>query len=180
MVTEKKKIYIAVTKTGTILSRLVHFLTRDSYTHVSISMHRDLRDMHSFGRVNPRNPVRGGFVRETPTTGTFKRFPKTDSVVFEVEVLAETYDKMKAELDDMYENRKNYHYNYIGLFLAGFKKVRKKKNCYFCSEFAQDFLQKYGHGIEGGENRIVKPVEFLNVPGGVKIYEGKIKDYNLH
>lgn len=176
---QTKKIYVAVTKTGTLLSRLVHFFTRDSYTHVSVAMHKDLRDMHSFGRINPKNPFYGGFVRETPRTGTFQRFPNTDAVVLEVEVTAEVYDAMQAELAQMWKNRAQYHYNSLGLFLAGIGKIRKKENYYYCSEFVQEFLSKYGHGMADGAGRIVKPVEFLQVPGGVRIYEGKIKDYCL-
>ena len=37
---------------------------------------RDLERMYSFGRRHPYNPFWGGFVIESPRTGTFKRFPK--------------------------------------------------------------------------------------------------------
>ena len=86
---EKKKIYVAVSQTGTILSRIVKWVTRDKYNHVSISLTEDLSDLYSFGRKNPYNPFRAGFVKESPTSGTFGRFYKTEAVIVELEVEGE-------------------------------------------------------------------------------------------
>ena len=175
-----KKIYIALTQTGTILSRIVKIVTRDKYNHVSISTSEDLSDLYSFGRINPYNPFKAGFVKETPTTGTFARFYKTDALVLELPVTEETYAGIKAELEDMYERREQYHYNYKGLFLAYFGKVKPKKNTYYCSEFAQSILKKYGLGLKKTEAELVCPNDFVNVHGGHIIYIGKFKDYNEH
>ena len=47
---ENKKIYIVLTRTNTILSRLIGFIEDDEYTHASISLDRGLSQMYSFGR----------------------------------------------------------------------------------------------------------------------------------
>ena len=57
-----KKIYIILTFTGTILSRIVRIYTRKEYSHVSISLDQDLTKMYSFGRLNAYNPFSGVFV----------------------------------------------------------------------------------------------------------------------
>ena len=59
-----KKIYIILTNSGTILSRVIKLYTRKEYTHVSISLDKRLRKMYSFGRLNPYNPFYGGFIHE--------------------------------------------------------------------------------------------------------------------
>ena len=69
-----KKIYIILTYTGTILSKIVKIYTRRENSHVSISLNEDLTKMYSFGRLNPYNPFSGGFVHEEIDKGTFKRF----------------------------------------------------------------------------------------------------------
>ena len=72
-----EKAYIVLTNTGTALSRLVRFYSRDEYAHVSLSLDKGLRHMYSFGRLNPKNPFIGGFVHEAVNKRTFKRFKKT-------------------------------------------------------------------------------------------------------
>ena len=47
-----KSIYILLTRSTTILSRLVYLITRDKYTHVSISFEKDLQPLYSSGRKN--------------------------------------------------------------------------------------------------------------------------------
>ena len=48
-----KKIYIVLTYTGTILSRIIKVFTKKEYSHVSIALDQDLKYMYSFGRLNP-------------------------------------------------------------------------------------------------------------------------------
>ena len=55
-----KKIYIVLTYTGTILSRLVKYYTKKEYSHVSISLDENLEEMYSFGRLNAYIPFIGG------------------------------------------------------------------------------------------------------------------------
>ena len=73
----KNTVYIVISQTGTALSRVLKFITGAKYNHASISLVPDLSKMYSFGRVNPYNPVHGGFVVESPHYGTFKRFSGT-------------------------------------------------------------------------------------------------------
>lgn len=175
---EKKSLYIVVSQTGTILSRIVKWVTKDKYNHVSIATSEDLEDMYSFGRTNPYNPFHGGFVKEAPTTGTFGRFYKTKAVVVELPVPIDVFNSISEQLRDMYVCRNLYHYNYKGLFLAYFGKVREKKNCYYCSEFVQKLLSKYGYGLKKDEGELVCPNDFVNVPGGQLIYKGRLREYN--
>ena len=44
-----KKLYIILTHTGTILSKIIRYLTKDEFSHVSIALDADLEKMYSFG-----------------------------------------------------------------------------------------------------------------------------------
>ena len=173
----KRKIYLVLSQTGTIVSKIIRFVTRDKYNHISISLEEDLSALYSFGRKRPYNPFTAGFVKESPTTGTFGRFKKTQIVAIELPVSEEVYEAINAEVLDMYEHKDDYHYNYAGLFIAYFGKLRKKKNTYYCSEFVQMILKKHGLGLKKGENELVCPNDFVNVPGGHIIYTGILREY---
>ena len=69
-----KKVYIILTHTGTIVSRIIRCYTGHEFSHVSISLDEELTKMYSFGRLNPYNTFIGGFVNERLNSGTFKRF----------------------------------------------------------------------------------------------------------
>ena len=81
-----RKIYIVLTYTGTILSKLVKMYTKREFSHVSIALDEDLKEMYSFGRLNPYNPFIGGFVHEYMDKGTFKRFSKTNAQIYCLEL----------------------------------------------------------------------------------------------
>ena len=74
MSNQNRQLYIVISQTGTLLSRILKQITGAEYNHASISLSRDLERMYSFGRRHPYNPFWGGFVIESPRTGTFKRF----------------------------------------------------------------------------------------------------------
>lgn len=53
------KIYIILTYTGTLLSKIIKFYTKDEFSHVSLALDIGLNKMYSFGRLNPYNPFIG-------------------------------------------------------------------------------------------------------------------------
>lgn len=173
---ENKKVYIVLSQTGTILSRILKFITKDTYNHSSIALTEDLQTMYSFGRVNAYNPFRAGFVQESPAYGTFKRFKETKVMVLETEISPEAYSEVGQLIREMMKEKAHYHYNYWGVLLAGIKINRQKRNCYYCSEFVRAMILRMG--LPGAEEipAIVKPMHFLTVPHKT-VYVGKLREY---
>ena len=174
----KKQIYIVISQTGTILSRLLKIITRAEYNHASISLSPNLESMYSFGRKNPYNPFFGGFVHESPHFGTFKRFSKTKALVLAVDISEETHKAIDEMISEMLLERKKYRYNYLGVLLAAIHISHRKANCYYCSEFVKYILQEFD--IEGAKSLkpIVHPMHILSIPH-TPIYCGRIKDYTI-
>lgn len=177
--TNQKQIYIVVSQTGTILSRILKVITGAEYNHVSISLTNDLHTMYSFGRRHPYNPVWGGFVQESLHHGTFKRFPKTKAVVIALPVEEALYLEMESFLEKMYQEKENYGYNYLGLVLAGIRVRYSSQKRYYCSEFVQDTLLRFDLMQSGQVAPIVKPIHFLQLFNSQAIYRGILQNYNV-
>ncbi len=175
----ENKIYIVISQTGTILSRLLKLITKAEYNHVSIGLTKDLQYMYSFGRKNPYNPFWGGFVLESKNFGTFKRFSNTKIQVISVGINPQRYQELNNRLKYMLLNNNEFRYNYLGLYLAIFKINFKRKNRFYCSEFIKEILLEYDiDGKESIENiDIPKPIDFLKIPNTDTVYIGKLKDY---
>ena len=173
-----KKLYIVISQTGTLLSRILKAITGAEYNHASICLDEDLQYMYSFGRKNPYNPFRAGFVTESPNFGTFKRFSDTKVKVLSIDISNEKHKAICDRINYMLENKKQFGYNYLGLWLAWFKIVVKSKSRFYCSEFVKDILVK--SNIDGSEDLgdIPQPVHFLNIPNTNLVYTGKLKDYS--
>lgn len=59
-----KTIYVLLTDTGTLFTKIIRCFTNAPYNHVSIVLDEELNEIYSFGRKNLRNPFFGGFIRE--------------------------------------------------------------------------------------------------------------------
>lgn len=172
-----KKIYVVLSQTGTILSRILKLVTRAPYNHSSLALTNDLQTMYSFGRLNAYNPFWGGYVQESPAYGTFKRFKNTECMVLEMEVTESAYTDMAEHLQYMLDHRKDYHYNYRGLLIAIFKAHKERENHFYCSEFVRRMLLRmHAPGIENVP-AIVKPIHFAECMPHRVIYVGKLQDY---
>ena len=65
-----KQIYIVISQTGTILSRILKLVTKAEYNHASISLVPDLNTMYSFVSANRlKVPQWGDSLTKPPTTG---------------------------------------------------------------------------------------------------------------
>lgn len=172
-----RKIYIVLTYTGTFLSKLIRMYTKEEYAHVSISFSETLDEMYSFGRLNPYNPFFGGFVKESIHHGTFKRFQKTKTRVYSLEVDEEKFSNMQEVIEYVSTNRKKYRFNVIGLFAVSLHLRVKREKCFYCAEFVKYVLDQ--SQLKLGLPELIKPNDFQNLFGSKEIYTGFLQEYNL-
>jgi len=175
--TKVKKIYIVLTHTGTILSRITKVLTQNTYTHASLALDEGLNTLCSFGRLNPYNPFIGGFVYEGISFGTFKRFKNTRTVIYSIEVTNKEYSNLVKNIDSISNDRLKYKFNIIGLLCALFRIRWNRKNKFYCSEFVRYMLE-----ISNIRNKeiqdIMRPEDFKQLKGLQLEYVGLLREYN--
>ena len=170
-----KQIYIVLTHTGTILSRIIKTYTKDEFSHVSISLDVELKQMYSFGRLNPYNPFMGGFVHEYIDKGTFKRFYKTVTSVRCLTITDEQYNKAEEIIKKFEREKDTYKFNVLGLFAAGFHKKIGKENSFYCAEFVKYVLDNLEINLNLPE--VIKPEDFAKSDELTEIYSGLLRKY---
>lgn len=170
-----KKVYIVLTHTKTILSRLIKEFTKCEFSHVSISLDVDLNKMYSFGRLNAYNPFFAGFVHEYINKGTFKRFYKTKTKVYSLNVTDEEYAKIEKTINQIKAEKEKYKFNIIGLVAAGVHKKIGNDHSFYCAEFVKYVLENAG--IKTNLPEIVKPEHFESLEDINEIYYGLLKKY---
>ncbi len=169
-----KKLYIVLTRTASVLSRVINVVKNSEYGHVSISLDKDLNRLYSFGRLNPYNPFIGGFVKEGIETGTFKRFKDTTCLVMEINVTDEQYENAERIIENFYANKEAYKYNVEGLFLAALGIKLDRPDKFYCSEFVKYLLMSVQYEYDFPE--IIAPCDFQELESK-RIYEGYLRDY---
>lgn len=172
-----KKVYIILTHTGTILSRIIKSYTGNEFSHASISLDIGLKRMYSFGRINPYNPFWGGFIHEKTDKGTFKRFKNTITTIYSLEIDDMQYDLIEKMIKHIEQSPNKYKFNVVGLFAVGFNKRIHKEDYFYCAEFVKYMLEIAG--VKTGLPEIVKPEDFKYLPKTEKIYHGLLKEYNI-
>lgn len=171
-----RKIYIVLTYTGTLLSNFIKLYTQKDYSHVSLSFDEELEEMYSFGRLYTYNAFIGGFIKESLTSGTYKRFKNTETSVYEIEITAKQYIEIQKFVKAMYKRRKEYKFNLIGLFFVMFNKKIKRKNALYCAEFVKRALEE-GNVDVSYLPEIIKPDDFKKMKNAKLIYKGKLRKY---
>ena len=169
-----KNVYLVLSYTGTIMSKIVRLYTHYSYSHVSISLDKQISNMYGFGRKNLYNIFDGGFVIENKKSKFFKKFKNTKCVILELSVTEEQYNKLKQILEEYKENIDIYKYDIIGVFLRPFKIKLNRKNYYYCTKFVKEVLESCD--IYKFDNDFIKPRDFMKIPNKI-IYKGKLLNY---
>ncbi|MBO5375363.1 MAG: hypothetical protein J6A52_00760 [Bacilli bacterium] len=172
-----KKIYIVLTYTGTVLSKIIKCYTKAEFSHVSLAPDENLDEMYSFGRLNPYNPFIGGFVKEGINIGTFGRFKKTTSAIYSFDLTIEQYEKIKEIINDMKKNKKIYRFNIIGLFATVFNIKIKRNNYFYCAEFVKYLIEMAQLDLNLPD--IIRPNDFKSVDNLELRYRGLLKNYRL-
>lgn len=170
----EKKIYILLTDTGTMLTRLIKSYTKKPYNHASIAFDVELNEVYSFGRKTAKNPFIGGFVREDIQSVLFKQ---TNGAIYSLTITNDEFQKMYQYIQAIAAKKEQYRYNFIGLFGVMLKKPIKRKNAFFCSQFVASVL-KVSKVIDYEKDlSLVEPSDLPHSENVQLVFEGRLKDY---
>lgn len=171
-------IYILLSHSGSMFSKAINICTREPYTHVSIALDRNLKELYSFGRINPYNPIIGGFVKEDVINGTYGRFPNTKCALYSLEIDDIQYRKLRKELNRFKRESERYGYNLLGVVSAAFNHPIHRKYSYFCSQFVSEVLLNSGIRIINKNPSLTSPMDFRICEELEFVYEGNLKTYS--
>ncbi|MBM7601134.1 hypothetical protein JOC34_003555 [Virgibacillus halotolerans] len=174
---EDRTIYFLFTDTGTYLSKAINYCTRQTLNHVSISFDSELSEVYSFGRKQPRNPFIGGFVKEDIRSDFLKN---SNCAIYSYTFTEQECTSILNNIKEIEADQSNYKYNFIGLIGVLLQIEINRKHAYFCSQFVAMMLRDSEHFNISKPACFTTPTDIRMHEGMQLIYEGKLKDYQVH
>lgn len=170
-------VYIILTDTGTVFTKMIRMFTRKRLNHASLSFDKELEMTCSFGRKRMNNPFIGGFVKENMRDHFFG---EANCAIYRCSVTEENYQKMLSYVREIEARQSSYTYNFLGLFGVLLAKEIKRPHAFFCSEFVATVLQRGGISVSGKLPCFVKPDDLAACKKAVFLYEGRVEEYFSH
>lgn len=145
-------IYIILSSTGSSAGELIRRVTREDYSHISISFDEELKTMISYNNGNGKNSP--GLNQET--LDYFFQKPHANFIIYKLK--ASKYQKSKILSEIKRINRQGSSYNLLGIFLP----YPRKRNIMFCSQFVYTMLKTVGLDYFELKSNYIKPIDFID------------------
>lgn len=174
-----QSVYILLTRTSSILSRIIRRLTRAAYTHAALALDDEFEETYSFTRRNPHLVWPAGLARENLWRGLYFARRDPPCRVYRLRVTEEEYERICCRVREMYTQRKRYHYNYIGVAANYFGHHYTTPRRFFCSEFVASMVAPGMPAAAICPSR-TRPMDFVEMAGLECVYEGTVgglRDY---
>ncbi len=169
-----KTVYILLSRSNTIMSRLVHLLTGASYTHASIALSLSDALFYSFGRKHYTRPLPAGFVKEPLGAGFFGAHPETECTLLALPVADDVYDTIAKRLENMERVAGIYRYSVLGTLLCMCGIAKSRKRYYFCSQFVGDVLDRSGAAVLPKPSSLMHPMDYTGIENMEIVYTGNV------
>lgn len=169
-----KSVYILVTSTRTVFSRGMRMVVTDEFTHASISLDREMRQVFSFARKHEKLMLPAGFVREDIYSGVYGKNPDAPCALLELNVSDEVYARIARRLYSMISCAEDYRYSILGVFLCKFDIAYNRERHYFCSQFVADVLENSGAMQMPKPVSLMRPSDFCRIPKLKLVYRGPL------
>jgi hypothetical protein len=164
---DKVKVYVVVTDTKTIASKVISLKTNSSYNHVSLTFDPGLKKMYSF------NVYGNGLVEES-----HDHFSKeTIAAVYSLAVSKDIAESMRKRIEEIKEKRMTF--NLKGIVGLLFDTPISDKTAMFCSEFVANIFHDCGIQLFHKPLASVKPSDFVRVKKLKFEKRGKLIDIKL-
>lgn len=170
---ETDSIYILLTRSQTLFSRLIHFATDDAFTHASISLDGPGGRYYSFARIYDQLALPAGLVEERRRWHS-QAWSSTPCRLYELRVPAPVYHKLRCRLESMYARREIYGYNLLGVLSCWFQRPLPRRHHYFCSQFVAQLLEECGAVELEKPPALVRPSDLERLEGLRPVSQGTV------
>ncbi len=174
-----KKIYILLTRTGTVPARVIHAVKGGTFTHTSLSLVPATDHFYSYARRKIKNPFKAGLIIENIHTEVFALYPDCHSAVYALTVSDKAYEDMKEKITFFLNNYKKAKYSFIGLLAMAFGIKIKRKMKLTCSQFVAIILNSSGEIKLPKDPYLMLPDDFMKIDGVERIYDGILKNCKI-
>ena len=171
-----KNIYILLTRSRTIVSRLVHLSTGDTYTHASIAWDDQLTTLCSFARRHTSLPLPAGLVREELCGGYYDLHRYMPCALLRLRVNDETHRLLRQQIEEMLADAARYRYSVAGLLCCRAGREMERDGRCFCSQFVAEMLEKCGAVTLPKAPSLMRPEDLLDLPGIQRVHTGRLCD----
>ena len=163
-----KTIYILLTRSGTLLSKLVYAATGASYTHASMAFDAELSCLYSSTRKNGYTMFPAGPSKEYLNKGVFRLRDNAPCALYALEVSDEAYSHALCRAEEFMRHSEEYSFNTLGLILCGLHIRWQRRRHYFCSQFVSEVLEQSG--------ALALPKDSTLLPQLKCLYKGRLVD----
>ena len=171
-----KTIYILLTRSGTLLSKLVYAVTGASYTHASMAFDEELNCLYSSTRKNGYTMLPAGPSKEYLNRGVFRLRGDAPCALYALEVTEEAYIRARRRAEHMMARGELYRFNTLGLILCALHIRWQRRRHYFCSQFVSEVLQKSGALDLPKPSTLMHPSDYAELPQLRCLYRGTLAD----
>lgn len=171
-----KSIYILLTRSTSVPSRLIGLFTSEPFTHVSIAFERELPVLYSFARKYPSIPLPAGLTEEHLDRGFYRKQGDIPCALLQMDVPDQIYYRAKTLVYNMFQRRENYRYSILGLLLCRLHIPLDVPNQYFCSQFVGTVLAESGALELPKPASLMHPFDFCSIDGLHVLYLGGLTD----
>lgn len=161
-------------------ARIIRLFTGEPYSHTSISLDVELKEMYSFARRQIYNPFNSGFISEDIEQGIFGKDKNIYCSIYAVPVTPQQYEAVQEQIKTFEKDRDTYNYNYIGLVGILFGKNIVNNKRYFCSQFVSYVFHESGIHLFSKASGLVRPYDFHLRLKESRIYRGKLSEYRSY
>ena len=162
--TAMKTIYILLTRSGTLLSKLVYAATGASYTHASMAFDAELSCLYSSTRKNGYTMFPAGPSKEYLNKGVFRLRDDAPCALYTLEVSDEAYFRALHCAEEFMRHSEEYSFNTLGLILCGLHIRWQRRHHYFCSQFVSEVLEQSGALALPKDSTLMHPNDYTLLP----------------
>ena len=174
--TALKTIYILLTRSGTLLSKLVYAATGASYTHASMAFDEELNCLYSSTRKNGYTMFPAGPSKEYLNKGVFRLRGDAPCALYALDVTDEAYVRARRRAEHMMARGELYRFNTLGLILCALHIRWQRRRHYFCSQFVSEVLEQSGALALPKDSTLMHPNDYPLLPQLKCLYKGRLAD----
>ena len=175
--TDTKSLFIVVSQTNTLTSRIIQFYTRAPFNHISLSLDENLDRMYSFARRNPPRAFPSGFMQESMEKSLFGMMDYVPCQIYKLNVSDNQYNSVMRIIDEFNKISDDYKFNVLGFVSMILKLKLRRAKRFMCSQFVAYVLSNSEIIDFGKDYSLVTPEDIRTNENLVMVFDGNLKEY---